>query len=684
MRAIADPVWMIVDPRRCAALAVLAALMLVPALAPPADAAGATAPAVTFWVSPNGDDAAAGTQSDPFRSLERARSAVRSTLRTRATDVTVNLLDGTHRLSRTFALTAADFAPAGHTVTYRAAPGTQPVISGALRVKHWSLYDPALNIQRAKVPVGTQSRQLYINGRRAIRARGATYPNGFVRTEGGFTAPDESMASWGGQTGIEAVTLTQWKMMRCPVASVQGRQITMQQPCWTNVNVFPYLWSFQTIVRFENAYELLDSAGEWYLDSARGWLYYIPRVGEDLDSADVELPVIERLVDGHGTATRPIANLSFRGLTFSYGTWLTPSGPDGYASDQGGFHLVGPGHTPNLIGHAQNVARTPGNVRFTYAHGLEFVGNDFRHLGGAGLDLDTGSQHNAVVGNRFEDISGAGIELGGVQTIDHHPTLASQTTRDNRISNNLVTRIGIEFQDAPGVCLGFTTRSTVDHNEISHVPWAGIAIGWGWGLLDPGGFLGLPGAVPGQWGNYTTPTTSRGNRILNNRIKQFLGVLWDGGAIYTLGQQGASATDGELIAGNVASAKRRLAGGNTFYTDGGSRYVTLADNVSFSNPVGVTDFGPCGLDDSLVLCWVVLPYGSDRGGCRPYGDLVYRRNMWQFPEPYWTACPYEGHPVNVVDDSNTVIAGKNAVAKKLLRAAGRQGRFRRAVGAGLN
>ncbi|MGK2878220.1 MAG: right-handed parallel beta-helix repeat-containing protein [Solirubrobacterales bacterium] len=636
---------------------------------------------VQIWVSPNGNDEGVGSKSDPFRTLERARNLVRARLKTRDADMIVNLLDGNYRLKKTFWLDARDSGRAGRSVTYRAAPDAKPRISGAFKAENWTLINGDLNIYRAKVPVGTQTRQLYVNGRRALRARGQSYPNGFVRTTDGFQAPDSTMSTWGNQSDIEAVTLTQWKMMRCPLASISGQQLTMQQPCWNNVNVFPYLWSFQTIVRFENAYELLDSAGEWYLDKTEGWLYYIPRVGEELATADVEVPVVEALISGRGSVTAPISNINFRGISFEYGTWLNPSGPNGYAADQSGFHLNGGGHVANVIGHDPNTARTPGNVRFTLARRINFTGNDFRRLGGVGLDFATGSQNISIIGNRFEDISAAGVQLGGVDTIDHHPTVASQKTKDNKISNNLITRIGLEFQDAPGIFIGFTTRSTVRNNEISYVPWSGIAIGWGWGLLDPGGFLGLPGAVPGQWGNYTTPTASSGNRILSNRIKRFLNVLWDGGAIYTQGQQGATAADGELIAGNVASEKRRLAGGNTFYTDGGSRYVTLENNVSLSNKPGITDFGPCDLTDSLVLCWVMLPYGSDRGGCRPYGDITYIENFWQFPRPYWDACPYEGHPVNVVDQNNTVVTGPSAISQQLLAKAGRQGRYKRHVGA---
>jgi hypothetical protein len=320
-------------------------------------------------------------------------------------------------------------------------------------------------------------------------------------------------------------------------------------------------------------------------------------------------------------------------------------------------------------------------VRFRFARHITFSGNSFMHLGGAGIDFDTGSQNNSIVGNALSDISSSAIELGGINVVDHHPSSPGQTTRDNTISNNLVTSVGREYLDAAGIYVGFTTRSTVAHNDISNVPWSGIAIGWGWGLLDPGGFLGLPGAVPGQWGNYTTPTTSQGNRILNNRIRRFLNAVWDGGAIYTQGQQGTSMATGEMISGNVASYKRRLAGGNTFYTDGGSRYVTLSSNVAFSNHPGITDFGPCGLTDSDLLCFVLLPYGTDRGGCRPYGDITYTNNYWQYQEPFFGICPYEGYPVNVVDNNNTVITGSAALSRKILAAAGRQGRYRNSVGA---
>jgi hypothetical protein len=172
---------------------------------------------------------------------------------------------------------------------------------------------------------------------------------------------------------------------------------------------------------------------------------------------------------------------------------------------------------------------------------------------------------------------------------------------------------------------------------------------------------------------WVTPTASRGNRIVYNRITRFLEAMWDGGAIYTQGQQGTSIEDGELIAWNVASGKRRKAGGNTFYTDGGSRYVTVYQNASFDNPMGETDFGPCGLYTSLAACWLVLPYGFDSGGCVPYGDLLVTLNYFVAPA-FYDPCFREGYPVRLVEIGNIPITGREDVPKWLLDGAGRQPR----------
>ena len=272
-----------------------------------------------------------------------------------------------------------------------------------------------------------------------------------------------------------------------------------------------------------------------------------------------------------------------KGLTFAYATWMGVSGPQGYADDQTGFRVTGPDQ-PQTLEHAQDTTRTPGNLRFAYARNVTFRDNTFEHLGAVGLDFDTGSRGNVISGNRFDDISAAAVQLGGVDVVDHHPAVGGQITRDNRISDNRVTRAAQEFFDAAAIFVGYTTRTTISHNTLSDLPYSGIAIGWGWGMTDPGQFPGCTGCPFQKWRVYETPTTSRGNRIIGNRISNYLQLLYDGGGIYSLGFQGTSLDNGEVIKDNVIFGKAPAHGGNAIYTDGGSRYITASGQRDVEEP----------------------------------------------------------------------------------------------------
>lgn len=624
---------------------------------------------VRIWVSPRGSDADPGTRAAPLASLPSAQRAARKSLHLHPKlGVSVILRGGTYRLERPLKLTAADSGPSGAMVSYRAYEGEQPVISGAVRVPGtaWKRFDKGANIWRVRVG-DVSTRELYVDGERETRAATGEYPAGFRPSWNGggpgsgieylpTSAPGGlNPAGWGDPTewsnpgDVEAVILTQWKTMTVPVSSIVPASgstpglLKMVEPAWKNANVFrgadgqPGIWSFWQVTRFENALQFLDSPGEWYLDEAHGWLYYEPQPWQNLRGADVELPLLQALVRGKASAKAPIRNLEFRGLTFTGATWLQPSGANGYVSDQAGFHLVGAGHEPNTIGHDPNDAATPGNVSVSFGRNVRFVGNRFVHLGAVGLALGTGSRHDLVRGNTFTDVGSSALQLSGITAADHNPTNPAQHSLGNTIAGNLVSEVGWGYPDAPGIFVGFSSGTKVVRNTVENVPWSGIAIGWGWGLLDPGGFPGLPHAGARMWGQWETPTPNRNGLVAENTIRDFLGLLWDGGAIYTTGAQGTSMENGLRIEANVAHGKRPAAGGNTFYTDGGSRYITLRGNLSYDNPIGKTYLGPPPRPgDPLPYPKEPsegdgLGYGSDFGGCVTYGDIAYIGNSWLQP-----------------------------------------------------
>jgi hypothetical protein len=186
----------------------------------------------TFWVAPDGSDDSPGTRLEPFRTLERARDAVRAVSNEQepSEDIAVYLRGGTYRLEQSLVLDGRDSGRNGFDVVYRAAPGEHPVISGSIRVTDWSLYDPVSGIYRAHVGQ-RETRQLYVNGSRATRAQTEPYPAGFrpayvdvygIPCTGGIEFIPSSLNprgwrdpyTWTNPEDIEAVVVTQWKRVQ--------------------------------------------------------------------------------------------------------------------------------------------------------------------------------------------------------------------------------------------------------------------------------------------------------------------------------------------------------------------------------------------------------------------------------------------------------------------------------------
>jgi hypothetical protein len=219
------------------------------ALAAPAAASAPGTAGTTLYVSPSGSDASPGTSpARPLRTIARARALVRAMDQDMTGNITVELMPGTYRLTEPLTLDARDSGSNGYDVSWTAAPGARPVLSGGERITGWHPSDPAKGIWAAPAPSGLATRQLYVNGVRAQRAAGPL-PTSLTATAAGYTAASDVMASWRNPADIEFVypggagywslhTGGQgaWTEPRCPVASISAATITMAQPCWDNSN----------------------------------------------------------------------------------------------------------------------------------------------------------------------------------------------------------------------------------------------------------------------------------------------------------------------------------------------------------------------------------------------------------------------------------------------------------------
>jgi hypothetical protein len=391
----------------------------------------------------------------------------------------------------------------------------------------------------------------------------------------GYRTSDLQVLRWQKVADIEFCYLVTWTHSRCKLASIRAEEsdrakatITMRQPTFeiarTKEGVQVGLPNY-----VENALELLDEPGEWYLDRSTLTFYYQPRPGEKLARATVITPALETLVEMRGSPDHPVQHLGFRNLTFAEATWLQPS-RIGHADAQANFRgdptkpLKRDGKITTV--HNENL-KSPAHIVCRHAHDIRFDRCAFTRLGGAGVDIEQGSRDCQMIGCRFWDISGSAIQIGDVLKNDHHPEDERLIVRDNAVRNCLIRHCCLEYKGGVGVFVGYTQRTTVDHNEISNLPYSGVSVGWGWGEEDAGG-----GAYAVQGPVYRQPTICRENRITHNHIHHVMEELQDGGGIYTLGNQ-----PGTLIANNHVHDNRGRPGG--IYLDEGSGFIEVTGNL---------------------------------------------------------------------------------------------------------
>jgi len=669
--------------------------------------ANAAAVAATLYVSPGGQGTSC-TASAPC-AITEAQTMVRTLAPAMTGDIDVDLLGGTYRLASTFKLGPQDSGQNGHNVVYQAAPGQQPVISGSKQITGWSEYDTSKGIYRAAVPVGTQSSQLFVNGARAQRARSALNPSGFTLSGSSFVTADPSYASFTNQSQIQIVDDNDWKQLRCPLGSITatssgGSSLNINSSCFTNNNTsvpnagFPFngsgLPSLTGISWIENAYQLLTQPGQYYLDSAAGYVYYIPLAGQSMATADVELPELQELVDLSGTPGH-LAPQMYNASGASYsGSWAVNSGrPDGdlgnaveYTTtngDSASFSFTGTGiqvlsetnsdegtvdvyvdgvktetvnadsatrvaqqpivdinglsqgaHTVKLVKTGgqymlvnaftvtPNPVATVHNVQFD---GITFTGttwtqpdstgyidnqagvlwepgtttpekipaaiqvhrgNDIaldndtvEQLGGAGIDLADGTQNSTISGDTITDVSAGGVLLGEVD--DYYLADSALMTSGDTVTQNVITHVGQDYHDAVGIWAGYTKNAVISNNDIGYTPYSGMSLGWGWGWQSDCTLQAKQGlSTPCRHGtNY-----AGGNQITDNYIHNVMGVLHDGGPIYTNGGQGqgtgvstSPCLSTSVLAGNVVADGNGT--NNMLYQDEGSSCWNTYNNV---------------------------------------------------------------------------------------------------------
>lgn len=533
----------------------------------------AIAETVTFHVSPAGNDTNAGSLEKPFQTLVKARDAVRALPKGAGRDVAIILRGGVHTLSAPFILTATDSGRRDHPVVFKNHPGETPILSGGRRVTGWT--QDTNQVWKAAAPVD-DFRQFYVNGNRRDRAHGNPPPDLKLAGDAGYQTSLGSMADWKNPDAMELVYFDVWCHTRCRIKSIRrdgDRAFIEMLPSYFEYARIKEGAQLNEPASIENALELLDEPGEWYLDRPSKTLHYLPMPGEEMSQAEAIVPALEKLVELRGTLDQPVHDITFEGITFSHAGWLLPN-TNGHVDIQANFTLS----LTNMIKRDEHVTdihnehkKSPANVVCHSGHFIRFERCRFTHLGGAGLDIDDGSQDNTVIGCEFADVSGSAIQVGDVRPVDHHPRDPRRIVKNNTIAQNDIHDAAVEYQGGVGVFAGYTEGTRIVNNHIHDLPYSGVSVGWGWGEEDAGG--GNPAYR--QPFHYDTPTTCRDNQIISNHIHNVMQRLNDGGAVYTLGNM-----PGTIIGWNHIHDNPGIPGG--IYLDEGSGFIEVTSNLVYA------------------------------------------------------------------------------------------------------
>jgi hypothetical protein len=495
----------------------------------------AAAPPLVLHVTPAG----------PLASPRAAQAAVRAwRAGGGAGEARVVLHDGRYRLAEPLVLTAED----SH-VTWAAAEGEAPVLTGAVAVTGWAPRSlGALPVwasdTRGLLPAGRTPRALFVNGERRSRAR--LPKSGYWRIEsvpgralGGdhwktlfegsdaFVAAPATVAPWTALGGVEALLFHFWIEERLPLASFDPATRLVRTGRKSLMALVDEAGDAYPRYFVENVKEAL-SPGEWYHDREKGELLYAPRPGERLGATAVELPVLDTLLRIEGSPERPAEDVRFEGVGFE--------------------HSAVPAAEPAL----QAAVSVPGTLVLRHARGVAFEGVRLRGLGGYAVEIGEGCRDVSVVGSELVDLGAGGVKVDGSDAAGDPRGLTSGV----RISDDEIHAIGRVFASAVGVLVRHAADVEIAHDEIHDTYYTAVSAGWVWGYA---------------------PSVTKAIRVEKNHIHDIgQGVLSDMGGVYTLGIQ-----PGSVIRGNhVHDVKAAGYGGWAIYPDEGSSHLVIEDNVA--------------------------------------------------------------------------------------------------------
>ena len=552
-----------------------------------------------IWISPKGSDFNDGTRQSPKATLTSALRQAREWRRTEDNriqgGITIYMEGGTYAFHEPVFIRPEDSGTKESPTIIRSVGDEKVILSGGISINGWKKQG---KVWVADVPAFNgrplDFRQLWVNGKKAVRARDV---EDFEKMNRICSVDEKNEILYVPAVSIhrlidnkgnlkakyaEMVLHQMWCVANLRIRSVEvqgdSAAIRFHQP--ESRIQFEHPWPRPMVTTnghnsafyLTNARELQDVPGEWYHDIDARKVYYYPREGEKMQEAEVIVPAVETLVRVEGTLDRPVCHIRFEKITFSYTTWMRPS-EKGHVPLQAGMYLtdgyrIDPKMQRNYLNHPLDnqgwLGRPAAAVRVVAARQIDFERCRFEHLGSTGLDYEEAVQGGVVRGCLFRDIAGNGLLVGSFSPAAHEthlpydPADRREVCTQQQINNCYFTEIGNEVWGCLAIAAGYVGDVNIEHNEISEVPYSGISLGWGW---------------------TQTVNCMHNNRVHANLIHHYAKHMYDVAGIYTLGSQPKSYVTENCVhsiykPGYVHDPNHWF----YLYTDEGSSFITVRDN----------------------------------------------------------------------------------------------------------
>ncbi|HEU4425974.1 MAG TPA: malectin domain-containing carbohydrate-binding protein [Pilimelia sp.] len=505
--------------RRIAGIGAGVLLSAAAVVAGPAAPAGAAVQA-TFHVSPSGSDGNSGTAEAPVRTLTRARDLVRPLAANMTGDIVVNLHRGDYPVTSPIQFTERDSGTNGFEVIYQSADevGSARLIGGQ-RVTGWTRHSG--NVWRAQVGTGVRFDTLYENGRRAVKARtpnlkelnglsvakadylfndagssGSTvvrYKSGQLNP-GGWNLRDAQLYIWPGFN---------WFAEQVPITSINAatRDIRLSQE-----TRYPLGGANKTRFVVQGVLQLLDTPGEFHLDTGTGTLYYWPRDGAP-DAQEIIAPRVKTILSftGASEASR-VHDITFSGVTLEatdFTPWYRHAWPAENGSGENHQHAI----------YDRQIEMTQHRTGMVFMRNTDHLTITRSHLKNSGYSavyMLFHNQNNTVSASWIEHAGYAGVFLEGKYPGE------GDVLRNNTLTNNLVHDVGEIVGHGAGYLLMQASNNELSHSEIYNSSRFATYLG---------GWRELPNNVL-----YT-----RNNQVHHLNIHDVMQDSQDGSAIYTFG-----------------------------------------------------------------------------------------------------------------------------------------------------